>query len=332
MNIAHRQFPTHRSRRLRATPELRTLVREVSVGTNDLIYPVFVRAHPGSVRSPIASMPGIYQLSLDELLREADTASELGIPGLLLFGVPETKDELGSGAYIENGIIQQAAKLLKAKFPNLLLFGDVCLCEYTSHGHCGVVENGNVLNDDTLTLLSKTAVSQAAAGIDVVAPSDMMDGRVGAIRTALDDAKMHQVPILSYAVKYASGYYGPFREAAGSTPKFGDRSTYQMDPGNIKEALVEAMQDIAEGADMLMVKPALAYLDIIRDVSTSVDVPVAAYNVSGEYSMVKAAAANGWIDEKRVVMETLNSIKRAGASFIFTYHALDAATWFNGKR
>lgn len=317
---------THRSRRLRTTPALRGLVRETTLSVGDLIYPLF--AVPGSgVRSEIGSMPGVFHLSVDILVDEAKAAADAGIPGILLFGLPESKDAQGTGAYAGDGIVQQATEAVKTAVPNLLVITDVCLCEYTSHGHCGLLNGETVDNDSTLNLLAKTAVSHANAGADIVAPSDMMDFRVAAIRHALDDSGHHETPILSYAAKYASSFYGPFREAAQSTPAFGDRRAYQMDSGNIREAIKEVEQDIAEGADMVMVKPALAYLDVIRAVREITNLPLAAYNISGEYSMVKAAAANGWIDERNVALEILTGIRRAGADIIITYHAMDAARW-----
>ena len=302
------------------------MVRETQLSVNDFIYPLF--AVPGAgVRREIGSMPGVYHLSVDELVREAGAVAELGIPAVLLFGLPPTKDPVGSGAWAPDGIVQTAASAIKKALPDMIVITDVCLCEYTSHGHCGVLSGNAVDNDQTLSLLAKTAVSHAQAGADIVAPSDMMDFRVAAIRSALDETGFLNTAIMSYAAKYASAFYGPFREAAESTPAFGDRRGYQMDTGNRREALKEVAQDIAEGADIVMVKPALAYLDIIRDVRDSTNLPVAAYNISGEYSMVKAAAANGWIDERAVVLETLTSMKRAGADIIVTYHAVDAARW-----
>jgi porphobilinogen synthase len=295
------------------------MVRETRVTADDLLYPMFV-SHAESM--PIPSMPGIGRLSVDDLCREVESVANLGIPAVMLFGIPEEKDECGSGAYAENGIVPQALRALqKAVGTDVQLVADVCMCEYTSHGHCGIIENGDVDNDATLELLAKAAVVYAEAGADVIAPSDMMDGRVAAIREALDANGFTDRPIMSYAAKYSSGFYGPFREAADSAPQFGDRRTYQMDPANRREALREAMLDVDEGADIIMVKPALPYLDIVREVRDAIDLPVAAYNVSGEYSMVKAAAANGWIDEDRVIHETLTSIKRAGADIILTYHA-----------
>lgn len=316
----------HRPRRLRASDALRAMVRETQLAPADFVYPLFV-THGTKVRREIPSMPGVFHLSVDELVIECDAAQRDGVRAVLLFGIPAGKDAVGSEAYARDGIVQQAVRGLKREFPALLVVTDVCLCEYTDHGHCGVVEGGRVLNDPTLDLLARTAVSHAEAGADIVAPSDMMDFRVGAIREALDAAGLADTALMSYAVKYASAFYGPFRDAAGSTPAFGDRRTYQMDPGNRREALREAQLDIAEGADIVMVKPALPYLDILRDVREITDLPVAAYNVSGEYSMVKAAAANGWIDEKRAVLELLTGIKRAGADIILTYHAREAARW-----
>ena len=315
-----------RFRRLRTSEEIRSLVQETRLSAKELIYPVFVKEGE-NIKAPVDSMPGIYQWSLDRFNEELDRISVSGIAGLLIFGIPEHKDELATEAYSENGITQRAVRHIKEKYPHLLVIADVCLCEYTSHGHCGVVCRGEILNDDTLPLLAKMAVSLADAGADIIAPSDMMDGRVAAIRSALDSAGHINTPILSYSAKFASGYYSPFRDAAQSAPAFGDRRTYQMDPANGREALREIDDDIDEGADMVMVKPALAYLDIVRAARDRFGLPIAAYNVSGEYSMVKAAAANGWIDEKRIVLENLIAIKRAGADIIITYHALDAAEW-----
>jgi len=300
------------------------MVRETSVSPDDFIYPLFV-TFGKNVRKEISSMPGCYQESVDELVRNAKEIHSLGIPSVILFGIPETKDELGTGAYADDGIVQQAIRAIKDAVPELYLITDVCLCEYTSHGHCGVIAGGDVENDQTLRLLALEAVSHAKAGADMVAPSDMMDGRVAAIRSALDQEGFGNIPIMAYAAKYASAFYGPFREAAESTPQFGDRRSYQMDPANRREALKEVAMDIAEGADIVMVKPALAYLDIISDVRASFNLPVAAYNVSGEYSLVKAAAQLGWIDEARAMMEILTSIKRAGADLILTYFAKEAA-------
>ncbi len=320
-------FPVHRARRLRRSEPLRRLVRETELSPDDFIYPMFV-VEGRSVRRAIPSMPGISNLSVDKAVEEARQAKSLGIPGVILFGIPPRKDAKGSGAYDDEGVVQKAIAAIKADAPHLQVIADICLCEYTDHGHCGVVDGQEVQNDATLPLLAKAAVSCARAGADIIAPSDMMDGRVAAIRKALDEAHFESLPILSYAAKYASGFYGPFRDAAQSTPQFGDRRGYQMDPGNVREALKEVALDIAEGADMVMVKPALAYLDVICKVKEAVQVPVAAYNVSGEYSMVKAAAQNDWLDYNRVMLEVLTSIKRAGADLILTYHALDAAKLF----
>ena len=320
---------SHRSRRLRSTPALRGMVRETTLSVTDLIDPLFVISGVGSERRPISSLPGVAQLTIEALRAEAEQIARLGLPAVLLFGLPATKDEQASGAYADDGIVQRAIRALKADNPDLLVFTDVCLCEYMSHGHCGVVSGEKILNDPSLDLLARTAVSHAAAGADVVAPSDMMDGRVAALRQALDSSGFSDTPLLSYAAKYSSAMYGPFREAADSAPQFGDRRTYQMDPANRREALKEVEQDIAEGADMVMVKPALAFLDIVREVRDMTHLPVAAYNVSGEYAMVKAAAANGWLDERATALEILTSIKRAGADLILTYHAKDAARWLN---
>jgi porphobilinogen synthase len=312
--------PAYRPRRLRRTEPLRSLVRETTVLPGDLVLPLF--AVPGSgVRRPVGSMPGVEQTSPDELLRDAEEALSLGLGGVLLFGIPAAKDERGSGAYDEQGIVQSTVRLLKRELPELLVVTDVCLCEYTSHGHCGIVVDGDVDNDRTVPLLARTAVSHAQAGADVVAPSDMMDGRVGAIRAALDDAGLERTAILSYAAKYASAFYGPFRDAAGSAPEFGDRRTAQMDPGNVAEALREVRLDIAEGADMVMVKPALAYLDVVRRVKDDTGFPVCAYHVSGEYAMIEAAAERGWIDGPRAHEEALTSIRRAGADLVVSYYA-----------
>jgi porphobilinogen synthase len=320
-------FPQSRPRRLRRTEAIRRLVRETHLRVDDLAYPMFVVPGTG-VRHEIGSMPGQYHLSVDQLGGELDRVVAAGVPAVLLFGLPESKDPLGSGAYADTGVVQQAVAEIKRLAPDLCVITDVCLCEYTSHGHCGQLsETGEVLNDPTLALLTRTAVSHAAAGADIVAPSDMMDGRVAAIRAGLDEAGLADIAIMAYAVKYASGFYGPFREAADSAPQFGDRRGYQMDPANAREAIREAALDVAEGADFIMVKPALSYLDILRTVADQFPLPMVAYNVSGEYAMVKAAAARGWIDERRVAMEILTSIKRAGADIILTYHALDAAAW-----
>jgi len=323
-------FPIHRPRRLRSQSQLRRMVRETVLTTSDLIYPLF--AIPGdAIAKEVKSMPGVYQLSVDKIVEEAKEVYDLGIPAIILFGIPEDKDTEATGAWHDCGIVQKATTAVKEAVPDLIVITDTCLCEYTTHGHCGYLEagdlTGQVLNDPTLELLKKTAVSQAKAGADIIAPSGMMDGFVQAIREGLDAAGFQDIPILSYAAKYASAYYGPFRDAADSTPKRGDRRTYQMDPGNAKEALKEIQLDVAQGADMLMVKPALAYMDIIWRVKEATNLPVAAYNVSGEYSMVKAAALNGWIDEQQVVMETLTSFKRAGADLLLTYHAKDTARW-----
>ena len=323
-------FPRSRLRRLRRTESLRALVRETKVDTGDLIYPLFV-VEGSDVKQEITSMPGIFRFSTDHLPREAEAIARLGIPAVLLFGIPENKDEVASAAYHPEGIIQQAIPAIKQSVPELLVVTDVCLCEYTSHGHCGIVVNGDVDNDQTLSLLAKTALSHAEAGADIVAPSDMMDGRVKAIREALDERGLQHIAILSYAAKYASVFYGPFREAAESMPQFGDRRSYQMDPPNVREALREVEADIAEGADIIMVKPALAYLDVIRQVRDTFNCPLAAYNVSGEYSMVKAAAQQGWLDEKQVVLEILTAIKRAGADIILTYHAREVARWLQAE-
>lgn len=325
-------FPTQRPRRLRSHPQLRRMVSETVLNTSDLIYPLF--AVPGEgIATEVRSMPGVYQLSIDKIVEEAKEVYELGIPAIILFGIPADKDTDATGAWHDHGIVQLAAAAVKAAVPDLIVIVDTCLCEYTSHGHCGYLEvgdlTGRVLNDPTLELLKKTAVSQAKAGADIIAPSGMMDGFVKAIREGLDEAGFQDIPVLSYAAKYASAYYGPFRDAAESTPQFGDRRTYQMDPGNRREALKEIELDIAEGADMLMVKPALSYMDIIWQVKQASNLPVAAYNVSGEYAMIKAASLNGWIDEQRVVLETLTSFKRAGADLILTYHAKDAARWLS---
>ena len=317
-------FPVYRARRLRKNETLRRMVRETKVSVDDFIYPLFV-THGRKVRNEISSMPGIAQLSVDYAVREADETFRLGVPAVILFGIPKKKDPRGSEAYARAGIIQQAIRAIKDKLPGLVVITDVCLCEYTSHGHCGVVVKGEVDNDATLELLGKMSVSHAEAGADMVAPSDMMDGRVQAIRKALDRSGFENLPIMAYAAKHASGFYGPFREAAESTPQFGDRRSYQMDPSNAREALREVRLDVQEGADIIMVKPALPYLDIIRVVREEFDLPVGAYNVSGEYSMIKAASQRGWLDGERVMMEVLTGIKRAGADLILTYFAKDAA-------
>jgi porphobilinogen synthase len=319
-------FPTVRLRRLRTTANLRAMVRETTLSPANFIYPLFV-VHGRDVHEEIPSMPGVYHQSIDHLAREIDELAALRIPAVILFGVPAHKDPLGQENFADDGIVQQAARAIKQAGPDMLVMTDVCMCEYTDHGHCGIVRDGDILNDETLDILGKVAVSHANAGADVVAPSGMMDGMVGAIRAALDGAGHTQVSILSYAVKYASAFYGPFRDAAQSAPAFGDRRSHQMDPANVREAMREAQLDVDEGADMLMVKPALAYLDVIRRVRDRFDLPLAAYNVSGEYSMIKAAAARGWLDEQRVTLETLTAIRRAGADLILTYHAKDAARW-----
>jgi len=319
-------FPTVRLRRTRQNETLRSLVRETHLAIEQLIYPLFIAERLREPRE-VASMPGIMQWPLEHVGREAERISSLEIPAVLLFGIPNEKDEVGSQAYTSQGIIQQAIRRLKAENPDLLVITDVCLCEYTSHGHCGVIHNGNVQNDESLQLLAQMALSHVEAGADMVAPSDMMDGRVGAIRQILDEHGSKQTPIMAYSAKYASGFYGPFREAAGSAPQFGDRRSYQMDPANVREALREIDLDIAEGADIVMVKPAMAYMDVIRRVREHCNLPLAAYNVSGEFAMIKAAARNGWIDERRVTMEVLTGIRRAGADIIITYFAPDVAQW-----
>jgi porphobilinogen synthase len=322
------QFPTLRLRRLRATAALRNFVRETELSVRDLIYPLFI-AQGTRVQQEIAAMPGQFRWSVDWLPAQIEKLAALGIPAVLLFGVLEasSKDETGSASWDEHGVVQEAIRAIKRTAPEMVVITDVCLCEYTSHGHCGVVQDGRVLNDPTLELLARQAVSHARAGADIVAPSDMMDGRVAAIRAALDQEKFFDTPILAYAAKFASGFYGPFREAAGSTPQFGDRRAYQMDSANAREALREIESDIAEGADMVMVKPALAYLDILARARQRFDLPLVAYNVSGEYAMVKAASVNGWIDEQRIVLEILTAIKRAGADLVITYHAPEVAQW-----
>jgi porphobilinogen synthase len=317
-------FPIYRPRRLRESPLLRSMVRETALRADDFVYPLFA-VHGRGVREPIGSMPGQYRLSIDELLKECKDAASMGIPAVLLFGLPRDKDPRGSEAYAEDGIIQQAVRAVKDTIPDLLVITDVCLCEYTSHGHCGVVEDGRVKNDPTLELLARTAVSHVEAGADMVAPSDMMDGRVAAIREALDESSFAETPIMAYSAKYASAFYGPFREAVDSTPQFGDRRSYQMDPANALEAMREVALDIDEGADIVMVKPALPYLDIIARVKGEFGLPVAAYSVSGEYAMLKAAGQLGWLDEERAVLEVLTGIRRAGADIIITYFAKDAA-------
>jgi len=319
-------FPVSRPRRLRSSPALRRLVAETQLNVSQLVLPLFARTG-SKVRQPVGSMPGVFQLSPDEILREASMAHALGVPGVLLFGIPDKKDDRASGAYARNGIVQRVTRLLKKELPSLLVITDVCLCEYMAHGHCGIVKAGKILNDPSLKLLARTAVSHAEAGADIVAPSDMMDGRVRAIRAELDNAGLSDTPILSYAAKFASAFYGPFREAAESTPKFGDRRSYQMDASNANEALREVALDIQEGADMVMVKPALAYLDIIQRVKAEFGLPTAAYAVSGEHAMIKAAAAKGWIDERAVTLESLLAMRRAGADILITYAAADVASW-----
>ncbi|NHM30496.1 porphobilinogen synthase [Neobacillus terrae] len=318
------QFSRHR--RLRSSASMRSLVRENHLRTEDFIYPLFI-LEGEKKRNEVASMPGVYQISMDYLQKEMDEIVSLGIKSVILFGVPTEKDECGGGAFHDHGIVQEATRFIKERFPEIIVVADTCLCEYTSHGHCGVVQGDRVLNDESLDLLARTAVSQAKAGADIIAPSNMMDGFVAAIRAGLDEAGFEEVPIMSYAVKYSSAFYGPFRDAADSTPQFGDRKTYQMDPANRMEAFREAESDVAEGADFLIVKPGMPYLDIVRDMKNTFNLPVVTYNVSGEYSMVKAAAQNGWIDEKKIVMEMLVGMKRAGADLIITYHAKDAARW-----
>ena len=315
-----------RMRRLRTDERMRSFVRENSVSVSDLVYPIFV-CDGEDIKQEIDSMPGICRYSLDRLFEELDRVKEVKIPAVLLFGIPEHKDEKGSEAYNDNGITQRAIRLIKESYPGLLVIADVCLCEYTSHGHCGLICNGEILNDETLPLLAKAAVSLAKSGADIIAPSDMMDGRVAAIRTALDQNGFKSVPVMSYSAKFASGYYGPFRDAAGSAPAFGDRRSYQMDPADGRQAMCEMEDDLSEGADMIIIKPAMAYADILTKARDRFPVPLIAYNVSGEYAMVKAAAKNGWIDEKRIVLENMLCLKRAGADRIITYHALDIAKW-----
>ena len=317
-------FPLNRMRRTRQTDRLRSLVRETRLGPDAMIYPIFVC--PGdNVRKEIESMPGQYNLSVDRAVEVARATERAGVGGLMLFGIPESKDDVGSGAYAEDGIVQRALRAIRQNVSNLLLIGDVCLCEYTDHGHCGIVRDGEILNDASLDLLARTALSQAQAGVDIVAPSDMMDGRVIAIRTRLDGANKTHVPIMSYAAKYASAFYGPFRDAAGSTPQFGDRRTHQMDPANVREAMREIQLDIEEGADIIMVKPAMPYLDVIRNARDTFRTPIAAYQVSGEYAMIEAAARNGWLERDRTIMESLTAIRRAGADIVITYYALELA-------
>lgn len=320
----------NRLRRLRVNETMRSMVRETQLDKSDLVYPVFV-IEGENIKNPIDSMPGIYQYSVDRFDEELDRIIAAGIKAILIFGIPAHKDEVGSEAYNDEGVTQRAIRYIKSRAEDILVIADICLCEYTSHGHCGLVCGGEILNDETLPLLAKMAVSMARAGADIIAPSDMMDGRVAAIREALDENGFKNRMIMAYSAKFASGFYGPFREAAHSAPSFGDRKTYQMDPANRKEAIRECLEDIDEGADVIMVKPALAYLDVIREVADRTDYPLAAYNVSGEYSMVKAAAREGWIDEKKIVMEIMLGIKRAGAKIIITYHALDVAGWLDER-
>ncbi|WP_372869203.1 porphobilinogen synthase [Planomicrobium okeanokoites] len=320
----------NRHRRLRGSANIRAMVRETGLYKEDFIYPIFV-VEGENVKQEISSMPGVFHFSMDRLGEELDEVVDLGIPSVILFGVPNDKDAVGSEAYHDHAITQKAIRFAKERHPDLVVIADTCLCQYTDHGHCGVIEDGVILNDESLDLLARTAVSQAKAGADIIAPSNMMDGFVAAIRYGLDQAGFQHIPIMSYAVKYASAYYGPFREAAHSTPQFGDRKTYQMDPANRLEALREAASDVEEGADYLMVKPALSYLDVVREVRDNFDLPIVAYNVSGEYAMVKAAALNGWVDEEKIVLETLLSMKRAGADIIMSYHAKDAVRWLEGK-
>ncbi len=316
----------NRRRRLRVNEAIRSLVRETSIRISDLIYPVFV-IEGRNKKNPVNSMPGIYQYSLDRIGEELKRIKDSGVKSILLFGIPEHKDEVGSEAYKEDGIIQKAIRFIKSDYPEFMVAADICLCEYTSHGHCGLVKDGVILNDETLPLLARAAVTCAKAGADMIAPSDMMDGHIQAIRTELDKNGFLHTPIMAYSAKYASGYYSPFRDAAHSAPGFGDRKTYQMDCANVAEAIREVRDDVEEGADIVMVKPALAYLDVIKTVALETDYPIAAYNVSGEYAMVKAAALNGWIDEKKIVMENMTAMKRAGAKIIITYHALEVAAW-----
>lgn len=317
-----------RHRRLRSSDAMRSMIRETFLRKEDLIYPLFV-IEGENIKNEVNSMPGVYQISLDLLNDEIQSVVELGIPSVILFGIPAEKDAVGKGAYCDHGIVQKATRQIKESYPDLIVIADTCLCEFTDHGHCGVIENGQIVNDPTLKLLADTAVSQAKAGADIIAPSNMMDGFVAAIRKGLDESGFEHIPIMSYAVKYASAFYGPFRDAAGSAPQFGDRKTYQMDPANRLEAFREAQSDIEEGADFLIVKPALSYLDIIRDVRDRFNAPIVAYNVSGEYAMIKAAALNDWVDEKRIVLESLTSMKRAGADLIITYFAKDVVKWLN---
>jgi porphobilinogen synthase len=318
------QFPDYRPRRLRRNDQFRRMIRETSLSVNDLIYPLFVVPGRG-VKKPIDSMPGVFQMSIDNIVKETAITKDLGIPAVLLFGIPDSKDDLATGAFVKDGIIQRAVREIKRKVPDILVVTDVCLCEYTSHGHCGMIEKNDVVNDSTLDVLAETAVSHARAGADMVAPSAMMDGQVGAIREGLDEEGFDAVPVMGYSAKYASCFYGPFREAAESTPQFGDRRSYQMDPANTDEAMREITLDVSEGADIIMVKPALPYLDVIRRAKEEFDLPLAAYNVSGEYAMIKAAAQMGWLDGERAMMEALTAIKRAGADIVITYFAQEAA-------
>jgi porphobilinogen synthase len=324
-------FPIQRLRRTRRTGALRSLVRETHLSPSDLVYPIFVTVGE-DVKNPVSSMPGIFQLSINHAVAEGQRAHGLGVPAVLLFGIPDEKDEVASGAYDPEGVVQLATRAIKEATPELIVITDVCLCEYTSHGHCGVVEKGTgeILNDVSLELLARTAASHAEAGADIVAPSDMMDGRVAAVRSELDNEGYQNTPIMAYSAKYASAFYGPFREAADSPPKFGDRRSYQMDPANAREALLEVELDVEEGADIVMVKPALPYLDVVRQVKETTNLPVAAYSVSGEYAMIKTASHNGWLDEKSAVLEALTGVKRAGADIIVTYHAPDVALWLSG--
>ncbi|MBX9878200.1 MAG: porphobilinogen synthase [Candidatus Obscuribacterales bacterium] len=326
--VSEATFPSVRMRRMRATSPLRGLVSETKLSVEKLIYPLFIV--PGnSVKKPISSMPGIHQQSIDSMLKEVEEVQALGIKGVILFGIPENKDDRASQAFAKEGITQEAIRAIKNAFPEMIVIADTCLCEYMDHGHCGIATDNGIDNDESVKILVKAAISQAEAGADIIAPSDMMDGRIGAIRKGLDKNGFENIPIMAYSAKFASGFYGPFREAAESAPRFGDRTSYQMDPANGREAIREIELDIAEGADVVMVKPALAYLDVIARARMITNLPIAAYNVSGEYSMIKAAAANGWIDERRVVLETLTGIFRAGADIIITYHAKDVATWLS---
>jgi porphobilinogen synthase len=324
-------FPIQMLRRTRRTGALRSLVRETHLSPSDLVYPIFVTVGE-DVKNPVSSMPGIFQLSINHAVAEGQRAHGLGVPAVLLFGIPDEKDEVASGAYDPEGVVQLATRAIKEATPELIVITDVCLCEYTSHGHCGVVEKGTgeILNDVSLELLARTAASHAEAGADIVAPSDMMDGRVAAVRSELDNEGYQNTPIMAYSAKYASAFYGPFREAADSPPKFGDRRSYQMDPANAREALLEVELDVEEGADIVMVKPALPYLDVVRQVKETTNLPVAAYSVSGEYAMIKTASHNGWLDERSAVLEALTGVKRAGADIIVTYHAPDVALWLSG--